>query len=226
MQAGAGEIGQVFGPEGAVAKFVATTMGPLVVRRGDVLASRTWADIGVTLAPQVVSGFPGWIAPLSSNGVVTGGAPQTVFQILPMTAPGVTEYTIEIDGQQLRYRNTPPSWVNMVHPGPQVASGARVSAVTFDGRTVELFNVPGEQGLEKLMAAAAKKKLEPGVGELRWTSGSTTVAVTLKLVSDAASTGGAQASRGFSGLRLPDAVVGHAVGTAAANGPKLAGAAQ
>jgi type VI secretion system protein ImpL len=33
----AGEIGQVFGPEGAVAKFVATTMGPLVVRRGDVL---------------------------------------------------------------------------------------------------------------------------------------------------------------------------------------------
>jgi type VI secretion system protein ImpL len=226
MQAGAGEIGQVFGPEGAVAKFVATTMGPLVVRRGDVLASRTWADIGLNLAPQVVSGFPGWVAPLSANGVATGGGPQTVFQLLPMTAPGVTEYTIEIDGQQLRYRNTQPAWVNMVHPGPQGANGARVTAVTFDGRTVELFNVPGAQGLEKLMAAATTKKLQPGLGELRWTSGSTTVAVTLKLVSDAASTGDAQASRGFNGLRLPDAVVGHAAGTAAANGPKLAGAAQ
>jgi type VI secretion system protein ImpL len=225
MQATAGEIGQVFGPEGAVAKFVGTTMGPLVVRRGDVLSSRTWADIGVTLAPQVVSGFPGWVAPLSANGVATGSGPQTVFQLLPMTASGVTEYTIEIDGQQLRYRNTPPAWVNMVHPGPQGASGAKVSAVTFDGRTVELLNEPGEQGVTKLIAAAAKKKLEPGVAELRWTSGSTTVGVTMKLVSSASSTSDAQASRGFSGLRLPDSVVGRAQAPGPGS-PQLAGAAQ
>jgi type VI secretion system protein ImpL len=223
MQATPAEIGQVFGPEGAVAKFVGTTMGPLVVRRGDVLASRTWADIGVTLAPQVVSGFPGWIAPLSSNGVATSGVPQTVFQLLPMTASGVTEYTIEIDGQQLRYRNTPPAWVNMVHPGPQGVGGAKVSAVTFDGRTVELFNEPGEQGVTKLIAAAARKKLEPGVAELRWTSGSTTVGVTMKVVSSPSSNGDAQASRGFNGLRLPETVVGRA---ASAGGPQLAGAAQ
>jgi type VI secretion system protein ImpL len=216
----------VFGPEGAVAKFVGATMGPLVVRRGDVLASRTWADIGVTLAPQVVSGFPGWVAPLSSNGVAAGGGPQNVFQLLPMTAPGVTEYTIEIDGQQLRYRNTPPAWVNMVHPGPQGASGAKVSAVTFDGRTVELFNEPGEYGLTKLIAAAAKKKVEGGLYELRWTAGAVSVAVTLKRVSSADSGGSAQASRGFSGLRLPEAVVGRAPGTPPAGGPQLAGAAQ
>jgi type VI secretion system protein ImpL len=228
MQATPAEIGQVFGPEGAVAKFVGATMGPLVVRRGDVLASRTWADIGVTLAPQVVSGFPGWVAPLSSNGVATGGGAQTVFQLLPMTAPGVTEYTIEIDGQQLRYRNTAPAWVNMVHPGPQGASGARVSAVTFDGRTVELFNVPGELGLRKLFEAATQKKLDTGVHELRWSSGSITVAVTLKQVSSPGSNGGggdAQASRGFSGLRLPETVVGRAA-SPAAGGPQLAGAAQ
>jgi type VI secretion system protein ImpL len=90
---------------------------------------------------------------------------------------------------------------------------------------VELFNVPGEQGLAKLMAAAATKRLESGLGELRWTSGSTTVGVTLKVVSDAASTGAVQASRGFSGLRLPDSVVGHAA-AAPAGGPKLAGAGQ
>jgi type VI secretion system protein ImpL len=223
MQATPGEIGQVFGPEGAVAKFVGATMGPLVVRRGDVLSSRTWADIGVTLAPQVVSGFPGWVAPLASNGVASGGGPQNVFQLLPMTASGVTEYTIEIDGQQLRYRNTPPSWVNMVHPGPQGASGAKVSAVTFDGRTVELFNEAGEYGLTKLIAAASQKKLEGGMYELRWSSGNVAVAVTLKRVSSAASTGDTQASRGFSGLRLPDSVVGRA---AAASSPQLAGGAQ
>ena len=47
-----GEIGLVFGPDGAVAKFVGATMGPLVVRRGDVLSSRTWADIGVLTREQ------------------------------------------------------------------------------------------------------------------------------------------------------------------------------
>jgi len=227
LQAGASEIGQVFGPDGAVAKFVSTTMGPLVVRRGDVLTSRTWADIGVTIAPQVVSGFPGWIAPLSANGVATGGGPQTVFQLLPMTAPGITEYTIEIDGQQLRYRNTQPAWVNMVHPGPQgTASGAKVSAVTFDGRTVELFNEPGEYGLTKLFQTAVQKKLEGGLYELRWSTGNVTVAVTLKKVSSASAGADGQASRGFSGLRLPDSVVGRGAAGAGANSPQLAGAAQ
>ena len=228
IQATPAEIGQVFGPEGAVSKFVGTTMGPLVVRRGDVLSSRTWADIGITLAPQAVSGFPGWIAPLSSNGVAATGAPQNVFQLLPLTASGVTEYTIEIDGQQLRYRNTPPAWANMVHPGPTGASGARVSAVTFDGRTVELFNEPGQFGLQKLIEAAAKKRLDGTTFELHWSAGSVTVGVDLKRISSPESSGGdAQASRGFSGLRLPEAIVGRpGQASVQPTGPTLAGGSQ
>jgi type VI secretion system protein ImpL len=228
IQATPAEIGQVFGPDGVVAKFVGTTMGPLVVRRGDVLSSRTWADIGITLAPLAVSGFPGWVAPLSANGVAAGGGPQTVFQLLPLTAPGVTEYTIEIDGQQLRYRNTPAAWVNMVHPGPQGSSGAKISAVTFDGRTVELFNEAGEFGLQKMIEAAAKKRLDAGTHELRWNAGNVSVAVNLKRVSSTDTSGGnAQASQGFRGLRLPDAIVGRAGAIGASGtGPALAGAAQ
>jgi type VI secretion system protein ImpL len=229
VQATPAEIGQVFGPEGVVAKFVSTTMGPLVVRRGDVLSSRTWADIGITLAPQVVNGFPGWVAPLSSNGVAASSGPQQVFQLLPMAAPGVTEYTIEIDGQQLRYRNTPPSWVNMVHPGPQGTSGVKISAVTFDGRTVELFNEPGQFGLERMIGAADKKRLGPGAAELRWSAGNVTVGVTLKVVSNAGAGTDAQASRGFNGLRLPEAFVGRAGSPGPggpAQGPALAGAGQ
>ena len=224
LQATPAEIGQVFGPDGAVAKFIGTTMGPLVVRRGDLLSSRTWADIGITLAPQAVSGFPGWVAPLAANGVAASGGPQTVFQLLPLTAPGITEYTIEIDGQQLRYRNTPPAWVNMVHPGPQGTSGAKISAVTFDGRTVELFNEPGEFGLQKMIEAAARKRLDGSTHELRWSAGNVSVAVNLKRVSSTDTSGGdAQASQGFRGLRLPDAIVGR---SSAGAGPVLAGAAQ
>jgi type VI secretion system protein ImpL len=207
------EIGQFFGPDGVVAKFVNTAMGPLVVRRGDVLSARTWADVGITLSPEAVAGFPGWVAPLSANGVASSSGPQTVFQVQPLPAPGVTEYTVEIDGQQLRYRNTPPAWTNMVHPGPQGVAGARISAVTFDGRTVELFNEPGQFGLKRMIDAASRKRLDGGTFELRWASGNVAVAVDLKITSSAdanASGESAAAGHGFRGLRLPETIVGRA----------------
>jgi type VI secretion system protein ImpL len=206
-EASPAEIGQVFGPEGAIAKFVNTSMGPLVVRRGDVLAARTWADIGITLAPQAVASFPGWIAPLSANGVATPSAPQTVFQLMPIHTPGLAEFTVEIAGQQMRYRNTAPAWTNMVHPGPQGVHGARISAVTADGRTVELFSEPSDQGLKRMIDSAVRKKKEGGVFELHWSSGPVTVALDLKIVSNADAAAAAQ-SQGFRGLRLPQTIVG------------------
>ncbi|VXA92196.1 type VI secretion system membrane subunit TssM [Massilia sp. 9I] len=221
VEATPGEIGQIFGPEGEVAKFVNTAMGPLVVRRGDVLSARTWADIGITLAPQAVSGFPGWVAPLSSKGVASGNGPQTVFQILPQAAPGVLEYTLDIDGQQLRYKNSAASWTNMVHPGPQGMAGVRISAVTFDGRTVELLNEPGQSGLKRMIDAAQKKKKDGGVHELRWSAGNIAVTVDLKIVSSASANGSGEQSQGFRGLRLPTTIVGRAPDTPAGQ-PALA----
>ncbi|WP_300756562.1 type VI secretion system membrane subunit TssM [Janthinobacterium sp.] len=209
------EIGQFFGPEGLVAKFVTTSMGPLVVRRGDMLAPRTWADMGINLSPQMVARFPGWIAPLGAGGVAsTSGAAQTIFQILPSPAPGTLEYTVEVDGQQLRYRNTPAQWTNMVHPSPQGAAGARITVVTFDGRTVELFNEPGQFGLKRMIDAAAKKRKEGGVFELRWSRGEVAVALDLKITSSAETTGaGADTvvqEQGFRGMKLPETIVGGA----------------
>jgi type VI secretion system protein ImpL len=214
VEASSVEIGQVFGPEGAVAKFVNGAIGPLVVRRGDMLAARTWADIGLTLAPQAVAGFPGWIAPLSAGGVATQSGPQTVFQVQPLPAPGTVEYTVEIDGQQLRYRNTPPAWTNMVHPSPQGTPGARITAVTFDGRTVELFNEPGQFGLKRMIDAATRKRKDGGIFELRWSSGNVAVTLDLKITSSPDTAGSAEApvqGRGFNGLQLPDTIVGRAL---------------
>ncbi|HZX27126.1 MAG TPA: ImcF-related family protein, partial [Telluria sp.] len=202
-EAGGAEIGQVFGPDGAVARFVGTTLGPLVVRRGDVLAPRQWGDVGIAFTPEVLSAFPSWLAPLSANGVSAGTA-QTVFQLLPAVAPGVQEYTIEVDGQQLRYRNTAPAWASMVHPGSGIP-GARISAVTMEGRAVELFNEPGDFGLKRMIDAAARRKKDNGVFELRWSAGSVTVAVDLRVASSPDSAGDA-GRRGFVGMKLPDVV--------------------
>lgn len=214
IEATSGEIGLFFGAEGAIAKFMTTGMGSLVVRRGDTLAAKTWAEMGIHLSPEVVAGFPSWVAPLSAGGVAAPTAAgaadvQTVFQIQPLAAAKITEYTIDIDGQVLRYRNTQAQWTDFVWPNPQGTPGARIVANTFDGRTVEIANFPGRFGLEKLINSAQRKRKDNGAFELTWSHDGIAVAVNLKIISSpqvAASTAPAAPSRGYRGLRLPAAV--------------------
>ncbi|MEJ8857265.1 type VI secretion system membrane subunit TssM [Variovorax robiniae] len=215
IEAAPAEIAQVFGPEGAISKFVATTMGPLVNRRGDLLSARTWGDEGLRLNPEFVGGFAQWVAPLaggaaSASGGATAAQPQTLFQILPQPASGLTEYVIEIDGQQLRYRNTPPQWSNFVWPNAQGTPGSKISAVTFDGTTVELVNEPGNFGLEKLFATAQRKKLPDNSFELTWAKGTASVSVKLRLIQSAqagASGSDSPQGKGLRGVTLPSTVV-------------------
>ncbi|MCU6432918.1 type VI secretion system membrane subunit TssM [Undibacterium sp. Jales W-56] len=214
IEASNSEIGQIFGPEGAIAKFANTSMGALIVRRGDTLAPKTWANMGISLIPQVVTSFPGWVAPLSAGGVAsaTGAEAQTVFQIQPLPVPGTLEYTIEIDGQQLRYRNTPAQWTNMIWPNPQGTPGARITAVTFDGKTIELLNQPGRFGLERMINTASRKRKDGGVFELSWTNSNITVALNLRTISSPQTAAGSNSpqGQGFRGVKLPESIVGGA----------------
>lgn len=216
VEANAAEIGQMFGPEGAVAKFVNTTMGPLTVRRGDLLTARTWADMGISLQPDFTANFTRWVAPLSGASAAVSGAAanQTLFQIQPMPVAGITEYTVEIDGQQLRYRNTPPQWTNFVWPNPQGTPGAKVTATTFDGRSIDVVSEPGHFGLEKLISTAQNKKNPDGSFELSWAQGGVTVTMKLRIISgggqsapSVSDAGGSQGS-GLSGINLPATIVG------------------
>jgi type VI secretion system protein ImpL len=238
IEAAPGEIAKVFGPEGAVAKFANETLTPLVVRRADTLAPRTWADIGMRLRPELLAGFAAWVAPLegataqptgSAGGTGSNGekpvptASQTVFQILPQGAPGLAEYTVEIDGQKLRYRNAAPQWEQFVWPNPAAVPGARITAQTLDGRSVELLNEPGRFALTKMLESAKRRVLEPNLYELSWANGASVVTVHLRIVSQpgaapaSAAPGGAPrpggapvpaAAQGLRGVRLPPLVAG------------------
>ncbi|ALL69584.1 IcmF-related protein (plasmid) [Paraburkholderia caribensis MBA4] len=221
VEAGASEIAQIFGPDGAVAKFVGSTLGPLAVRRGDTLTARTWGDMGLALAPDFTNGFARWVAPLA--GGAAGGAqgssePQTVFQILPQPSSGTTEYTVAIDGQQLRYRNTPPQWTNFVWPNPSGSPGATLSATTFDGRTVQLVNEPGRYGLEKLINTAQRSRRPDGTFDLTWTQGSVTVSVSMRIIStsQATASGDAPQQQSLRGLKLPSSIADVGAPTGAA----------
>ncbi|MBC7699861.1 ImcF-related family protein, partial [Aquabacterium sp.] len=188
------EVAKVFGSEGGVAKFVEQSLAALVVRRGDTVSPRTWADMGVRLLPDFSGGLAAWVAPLSGQGGASsagGGAgaaaaeAQTVFELLPQAVPGLTEYTVDIDGQQLRYRNAAATWSHFVWPGPGTP-GVKISGVTYDGRTLEFFNEPGRYGLEKMINTAQRKRTDSGAFELRWPQGALAVALQLRIISNAA----------------------------------------
>jgi type VI secretion system protein ImpL len=223
VEAGASEIAQVFGPDGAVSKFVGTTLGPLAVRRGDTLSPRTWGGMGIVLSPEFTNGFARWVAPLSGAAAGGNGAgaaePQTVFQIMPQPGQGTTEYTIVIDGQQLRYRNTPPQWTNFVWPNPNGAAGASLTATSFDGRSIELVNEPGRYGLEKLINSAKRTRNPDGTFSLTWQQGSVTVALSMRIISTSQpSSGGGDApqQQSLRGVRLPESVADVAAARTAA----------
>lgn len=222
------EIGKVFGPEGAVARFANDTLGPLVVRRGDTVAPRTWLDMGVTLRPEFSGSFAGWVGPLDgaaaaqASAAATAAAAQTSFQVLPQGAPGLTEYTVEIDGQVLRYRNTAAAWSSFVWPHPAGTPGVRIAGVTLDGRTVELLNVPGRFGLQRMFEAAQRRKLPDGSHEMTWAHDGASVTLQLRVISQPGATAATTTTAapggagGLRGLRLPAAVVGRDGAPAAA----------
>jgi type VI secretion system protein ImpL len=98
----------------------------------------------------------------------------------------------------------------MTHPGPTGVAGAKITAVTFDGRTVEVFNEPGQFGLQRMIAAAQRRRKDNQWFELRWTAGNVAVTVDLKITSSAEASGadGGSQGKGFVGLRLPETIVG------------------
>lgn len=200
VEAARGDIEQIFGPQGAIAKFGQSALGSLVIRRGTALTPRQWADIGINLQPALVAGYGRWV-----GAGAAGEGPTMVFQVLPLAAQG-REYTFAIDGQQLRYRNTPPQWHTFQLPG-QGVPGVRISAVTGDGRDVEVFNAVGDAATSAMFDAASKTVLGKQHYRLDWDRDGAEVAVELRIVSVVQPNAGANDSLG---LKLPLTVAGTA----------------
>lgn len=209
VDAAAADIARIFGPSGAVAEFNRDALGSLVIQRGSLLEPRRWAGLGISLAPELVAGYGDWV---SGSAGGADGQEITIFQIRPEPATGAIEYTIVIDGQSLRYRNTPPVWESFQWPNPGAIPGAKISAVTSDGRTVDIVDAPGANGFARMMQLAQVQQREDS-STLTWTVQN--VAVTVDMRTQGNSGGGGDWQRG---LRLPAVVVGQAPVSTAGEG--------
>ncbi len=210
VDAAAGDVAAIFGASGAIAAFNKEALGALVIQRGNLLEPRRWAGLGITLSPELISGYGDWV-----SGPGAGGSDATIFQIRPAPATGAVEYTLEIDGQVLRYRNTPPEWETFQWPNPGTVPGARISAIASDGRSVEIFNAPGSNGFARLMQAAA---IEGGADKslVTWQEGGVSLTVEMRTVRRAGAGGGDGDWQ--RGLQLPAVVAGAPLAAATTQG--------
>ncbi|MGH8055392.1 MAG: type VI secretion IcmF C-terminal domain-containing protein [Stenotrophomonas sp.] len=218
VDAAASDIAGIFGATGSIATFNKDAMGTLVIQRGPLLEARRWAGIGINLSADLVANYGNWVSG-SAAGVAQDS---TIFEILPAPATGAVEYTIEIDGQALRYRNTPPQWMTMQYPNPGHMPGVRITAVTGDGRTLEIFNAPGTNGFKRLMAEGSYERVGDS-SRITWAAEGVGVTVEMRIVRRAGA--GSDGSDWQKGLQLPERVAGSApVAAASPAGSVNAGA--
>lgn len=218
IQATPAEIGQFFGNDGYVAKFVNETLSPFIIRRGDQISSKIWNESGLGLNPKFVADFGRYFMNYTGNSTSnnTSGATssnnRTTFQIMPLPVSGLTEYTIVIDGQQLRYRMGTQAWTTFVWPNPTSQPGASIRAKDYDGKDYIVFEEAGNFGVEKLINQAKRTEIGDSIFEMSWAGDGITVPVRFRIISSSQSssaTGGS--SNPFTGMKLPEEVIGKGV---------------
>lgn len=164
------EISKFLKPgEGVLSRFLDRNLSGLVSKRGDQLVARTWSNLGIGFSPAFLSG----VARLSSvgNAVLQEGE-SAKFELQALPTPGLSETLIEVDGQQMRYRNGPQPWTAFTWPnassGQNAQQGARIQVVSFAGAPTSVANFSGRLGFMRLLAQARIGDQSNQTAKLEW----------------------------------------------------------
>lgn len=91
------------------------------------------------------------------------------FDLTPDSTPGVTESLLEIDGQQIRYRNESPVPYSLTWPSKAAAPQARLSiALTGTGERPSIQGIEGEWALFRLLSKATVTAQSATTYTLTW----------------------------------------------------------
>jgi type VI secretion system protein ImpL len=152
--------------EGTLSKFVEKDLDGMLTRRGNEFAPRRWRNMSVPFSNAFLNGISR-ASDMSERIFAAGG--ESRFELQPVPAPGLSEVTLEIDGQQLRYRNGPQLWSSFTWPVAEGAQGARLSVVTFAGVSSTVASVPGRMGWMRLVSQARQVSTGSSSAQLVWT---------------------------------------------------------
>lgn len=153
--------------EGLLPRFIEKNLAGLVVKRGDTLATRTWAGLGVNFNPSFLSG----VSKLAAAGAAVlqeGDGAQ--FELQPIPTPGISEVLVEIGGQVMRYRNGPQVWTAFSWPSAAGPNGesARIQVVSFSGASTSVANFNGRLSLMRMLGQAKAENVAGTTTQLEW----------------------------------------------------------
>lgn len=151
--------------DGTLDKFIDKYLNGLVLKRGTQLVPRAWGNQGVRFNPAFLAGA----GRLSSAGgtLMQDGGEASRFELQPVPTPGLSEISVEIDGQTLRYRNGPQPWQAFTWPG-NGAQGARIQVIAFNGATTVVSSQPGRMGLMRMISQGRVDDSDVNAGQLEW----------------------------------------------------------
>ena len=161
------DIARFTRPDGTLARFVDRHLDGLAVRRGEQLAARTWGNQGLRFNASFLSGV-GRLSALGDKLAQNGDDGR--FELQPVPTPGLSEISVDIGGQLLRYRNGPQPWQEFKWPAGDDRGGARIQVVDLGGAVSVVASHAGRMGFLRLLGEANKRDLGGGSVQLAWRS--------------------------------------------------------
>lgn len=151
--------------DGTLNKFILENLDGLIARQGNTYVPRRWGNMSVPFTSPFLAGLAR-ASDIKEKVLTSSGASH--FEIQPVPTPGLSEVLLEIDGQQLRYRNGPQLWTAFDWPGTQTTSGAKISVITFAGVPSTVLSNPGRMGWMRMASSAKANVVAPGTTQFVW----------------------------------------------------------
>jgi type VI secretion system protein ImpL len=154
--------------DGVLDRFISKYLNGLVVRKGETLVVRAWRNRGLQLNPEFLNSLSRLqayaIQPLQEGEV-------SRFELQVVPTPGLAEIAVNVDGQELKYRNGPQVWQRFVWPQPEAGTGARIQVVSNGGVSSTFVSQAGSMGFMRLLGNARVVQESGELVQLSWSSG-------------------------------------------------------
>ena len=129
---------------------------------------RAWRNRGLQLNPEFLNSL-NRLQTYAVQPLQEGEVSRFELQVVP--TPGLAEIAVNVDGQELKYRNGPQVWQRFVWPQPEAGTGARIQVVSNGGVSSTFVSQAGSMGFMRLLGNARVVQENGDLVQLGWSSG-------------------------------------------------------